>query len=207
MKTLYFVRHGESESNVGERFTDDETAPLTERGKRQAEALAERCMKLPIEAIIASPLQRTRETVEAISKRVSAPVEFSREFVERPIPASLHGLVRTDPEARRIRNEWEKGIFVDGNEFSEVKERAARALSLLEQRPESNMLIVTHGYFMRTILAYVLFGPSFTSSELGHIVKAIPNTEKSHISVFRYYEDGRDSPWKLWVWNDHAHLG
>jgi broad specificity phosphatase PhoE len=104
-------------------------------------------------------------------------------------------------------SEWENGLLVDEKEFSEVKDRASRALDLLEKRPESRILVVTHGYFMRTLLAYVLFGKSFTAEELGHIVKAIPNTEKSHISVFRYYEDGRENPWKLWVWNDHAHLG
>lgn len=207
MKTFYFVRHGESESNVGERYADDETAPLTERGRAQATALADRCTKLPIEAIFASPLERTRETATKISEKINIPIEFSRELVERPIPVELHGRLRKDEDTRKIMDEWENGILVDEQEFNDVKERAGRALALLEKRPESHVLVVTHGYFMRTILAHVIFGSSFTVTELGHIVCAIPNTEKSHLSVFRYYEDGRKNPWKLWVWNDHAHLG
>ena len=207
MKTFYFVRHGESESNVGERYADDETAPLTEKGRGQADALADRCAKLPIEVIFASPLARTKETATKISERINIPIEFSRELVERPIPSELHGRLRKDADTRKIMDEWENGILVDEQEFTDLKDRAGRALAMLEKRPESKIVVVTHGYFMRTILAYVIFGPSFTSEEFGHIVKAIPNTEKSHLSVFRYYEDGRENPWKLWIWNDHSHLG
>ncbi len=207
MKTFYFVRHGESESNVGEKFVDDEMAELTEKGRGQADALARRCQRLRIDAILASPLLRTKETAETISRSINIPVEYSRDFVERPVPSVLHGRLRKDEEASRILKEWEEGILMDTEEFSGVKERAARALACLESRPEDHVLVVTHGYFMRTILAHVIFGPSFNAHELGRIVRAIPNTEKSHISVFRYYEDGRENPWKLWVWNDHAHLG
>src|SRR4051812_32723762 len=111
MKTIYFVRHGESESNVGERYADDETAPLTEKGRSQAEALAERCAKLPIEAILASPLERTRETATKISDQIEIPIEFSRELVERPIPTELHGRLRKDADTRKIMDEWENGIL------------------------------------------------------------------------------------------------
>lgn len=96
MKTIYFVRHGESVANVGERFADDETASLTERGRGQAKAVAKRCAKLRIDAMIASPIQRTRETAIIISERIDKSIEFSEEFIERPIPISVRGHLRKD---------------------------------------------------------------------------------------------------------------
>ncbi|KKW24877.1 MAG: Phosphoglycerate mutase [Candidatus Kaiserbacteria bacterium GW2011_GWB1_52_6] len=207
MKTIYFVRHGESDANVGERFSDDETVSLTQRGRSQAEALAKRCAKLPIDAIISSTMPRASETAAIISEAIGMPFELSAEFTERPLPISMHGRLRTDEAARRILEGWGKKTTEEGDEFERLKDRAGRALTLLADRPESHILVVSHGFFMRMVLARVIFGEEFTSDELGHILRAIPSTEKSHISVFRYHEDGREDPWKLWVWNDHAHLG
>ncbi len=207
MKTIYFVRHGESDANVGERFADDETVSLTKRGRSQAEAVALRCAKLSLEAIISSTMRRASETAAIISEAIGMPFELSSEFIERPIPSSVHGRLRTDKEALRILEEWSKKTMGQGGEFAELKERAGRALALLAARSESRILVVSHGFFMRTVLARVIFGDSLTPKELGSIMRAIPTTEKTHISVFRYHEDGREDPWKLWVWNDHAHLG
>ena len=39
-RTLLLVRHGESEGNAARMFTGHSASPLTERGARQAEALA-----------------------------------------------------------------------------------------------------------------------------------------------------------------------
>jgi broad specificity phosphatase PhoE len=119
----------------------------------------------------------------------------------------VHGHLRKDEVVLRTMDEWGQGILKGGGEFEALKERTGRALTYLEERPESHILVVTHGFFMRALLARVIFGDSFTPEELGHITHAIPTTEKTHITVFHYHEDGRKDPWKLWVWNDHAHLG
>jgi len=67
--TLYFVRHGETDYNrnsiVQGRGVD---APLNERGRRQAEALARRFAAVPLDAIYASPLRRALETAEAVRR-------------------------------------------------------------------------------------------------------------------------------------------
>ncbi len=79
--TLVLLRHGESTYIVDGRFQGQADAPLTNHGRRQAAAAAERLAHadrppgLPIPAgpplaIVASPLGRTRETAEAVASAV-----------------------------------------------------------------------------------------------------------------------------------------
>ncbi|MDP2655923.1 MAG: histidine phosphatase family protein, partial [bacterium] len=80
-KTVYFVRHGQSEGNVGTVF-QPLNSPLTEKGREQAEYIAERAASLSFESVVSSPLTRARETAEAIAKRTKKSIEFSDLFVE-----------------------------------------------------------------------------------------------------------------------------
>ena len=67
MKTLYVLRHGntfdpgDTVRRVG-RGTD---LPLSASGRKQAEALA-RALEGGVDAVVSSPLRRTRETAEAL---------------------------------------------------------------------------------------------------------------------------------------------
>ena len=67
---LYLVRHGESFGNTGgdKDFTDDRRfdPPLTPRGERQAQLLAEYFSALPIDAIFSSGLRRSVHTAHEV---------------------------------------------------------------------------------------------------------------------------------------------
>ncbi len=101
MKTVYFVRHGQSEANASQGLQWPES-PLTEQGRSEARAVAERAQKLPVEAIVASPYARAKETAEIIGGKIGMPVEFSELFVERVKPSSLKERPHDDPDARNI---------------------------------------------------------------------------------------------------------
>jgi len=207
MKTVYLIRHGESEINVGSTFMHDDPPPLTPKGVHQAHAVAERCTRLPIDTIIASTMVRAQETAGIIGKRIGRRVEFSEEFVQRRQPSSLVGRGKNDEAGKAALEALEETYRTDTPEFRAIRERARRAFSLLEKRTERNILVVTHGFFMRTLFAYVLFGSKLTPNELGKVTLAIPSTANTHISVFRFDEADSEAPWRIWVWNDHAHLG
>lgn len=69
-KTVYFVRHGQSESNVARAAADPDVdtnpkfldAKLTEHGRNQASALRNLVSAWNVELVIASPLTRTLQT-------------------------------------------------------------------------------------------------------------------------------------------------
>ena len=63
--SVYLIRHGESAFNVGAPHPRDPLifdAPLTQRGKMQAERAREAVLKLGINAVICSPLTRAIQT-------------------------------------------------------------------------------------------------------------------------------------------------
>ncbi len=64
-----FLRHGESVGNVESRWQGQSDYPLTEKGRAQARALAERWKKedVKFDLIITSTLARAQETAEIVA--------------------------------------------------------------------------------------------------------------------------------------------
>ncbi|HUD04137.1 MAG TPA: histidine phosphatase family protein [Candidatus Paceibacterota bacterium] len=209
MKKVYFIRHGESEGNAGPIRQTKET-PLTKKGKSQASIVAERCVKLPLEFIVCSSMNRAKETAEIILGKISKPIEYSDLFIERRRPSEVLGKPKNDPAALEAEKEIEEKFqipgfkFSDEENFEDLKRRAKKALEYLERRPEETILVVTHGFFMRIIMAYVVFGDKLTGEECVRFIQKF-HMENTGITVLGY--DGKsNSPWWLWIWNDHAHL-
>jgi len=213
MKKIYFVRHGESEGNAGPIRQGPET-PLTETGRSQAGLIAERCAKLPLETIIASTMKRAKETAEIIAEKTKLSIESSALFVERKRPSVTIGKPKDDPESLAIEGEYQNKFYLsderhsDEENFDDLKQRAKEALTYLASRPEENILVVTHGLFLRIIIAYATLGESLSGEECRGFIRTF-HTENTGLTVLVYEtrDDPKISPWWLWVWNDHAHLG
>jgi broad specificity phosphatase PhoE len=70
---LYFVRHGESQGNIDNIFAGPGyPAPLTRKGRSQALAAGRDILsrKLKIDHIVASPMERAKETAEIIAATI-----------------------------------------------------------------------------------------------------------------------------------------
>ena len=67
MPTVILVRHGRTAANAGGVLAGwTPGVHLDDAGRAQATALAARLAPVPLSAIITSPLERTRETAEAL---------------------------------------------------------------------------------------------------------------------------------------------
>jgi broad specificity phosphatase PhoE len=64
---IYLVRHGATELTAEDRFAGAMDVPLSEEGRRQVAALAERLRCDTLDAIYASPMGRTLETARIIA--------------------------------------------------------------------------------------------------------------------------------------------
>ena len=211
MKTVYLVRHGESTTNVGGPILGAAT-PLTNNGRAQAVTVAERCTRIPIDVIISSTHVRARETAEAVSAKVSKPIEFSDLFVEWD--RGSHRIGRSVDDTQ-LKNE-EKAIFehfvepgwraADEENFEDLNERAASALTYLENRVESSILVAGHGLFTRILVGRAVMGEDFTGRDCLHFLRAF-KTENTGISVLQFDSPSGAQRWNLVTWNDHAHLG
>lgn len=211
-KTVYLVRHGQSVGNVEPVFQAP-NSPLSDRGRNQAESIARRVSRLSAEALIASPFQRAKETAEIIAKVFKKQIEFSDLFIERVKPTSINGKPYTDEKVNTIWREWEKSLYTpgmrveDGENFDDLIVRADRALEFLEGRKEQTLVVVTHGYILRTIVARVLLDGALSAEAFKNFQHSTV-MENTGITALRYHSVLEDVPhWRLWIYNDHAHLG
>lgn len=211
MKTVYFVRHGESEGNAGPYFQGLES-PLTEVGRQQALVIVDRCSKLSVGLLVASPAKRTKETAIAISKQINKPIEWSELFLERRRPSEIVGKRKDDSAIKTIEDSWflsmtEGSARVgDGETFSELMGRVDAALEFLRSKTEQHILVVTHGFFLRTLLGRVLFGQSFTGADLKRVIAGF-RTENTGITVISDDSWLPETKWRIRSFNNHAHLG
>ncbi|MDO8569367.1 MAG: histidine phosphatase family protein [bacterium] len=211
---IYFVRHGESEGNVGP-FVQGPEEPLTKDGIEQAQLIAQRFQSISVDIILSSPEERAKETAEIISAEINKPVEFNDLLVEFIKPSVIIKKLKKDPEVKEIKKLLKDNFHVSGwkhsdeENFEDFKKRAVNLLNYLTSRKEKSIVIATHGIFMRMIVATVIIGQELTSQDYWKffVTLALDNTG---ITVLKSNDNElyADAPkWELITWNDHAHLG
>ena len=78
-----FLRHGESEANLLEVFSNRGWKhPLTQNGRRQVEKLAEALHHCGVVAIYTSPLRRAVESAQILGERLMLPCDIEPALVE-----------------------------------------------------------------------------------------------------------------------------
>ena len=110
LKTVYLVRHGQSEHNVTPVFQSQDVK-LSDAGREQARLIAERVSDLDIDTLIASPLPRTMETAQIIGKAIGKDLNTSAILVERITPTSIEGKPYEDVESNKLWREWEANFY------------------------------------------------------------------------------------------------
>ena len=143
--TLFLVRHGETVDNARQIMQGQTQGCLNERGRKQAQQVARRLADEPIDAVVASDLQRAIQTAEII--------------------AAPHGLsVSTTPLLRE--RDWGsftgrfipdlKGVVWPDDIESEPKllQRAADFLQCITTTyPGKRVVAVGHGIMNKAVLA------------------------------------------------------
>ncbi|HXH58834.1 histidine phosphatase family protein [Iamia sp.] len=94
---ILLVRHGESTWNATGRWQGQADPPLTDRGRDQARSAAARLP--PVAAVVASDLQRARETALILAEPQERAVTVDEVLRERDAGA-FSGLTRADIHAR-----------------------------------------------------------------------------------------------------------
>jgi broad specificity phosphatase PhoE len=158
--TILLARHGESDWNAARRWQGHADRPLTERGRAQALALAERLRSVPLEAVYASDLRRARQTAEAVAERQGLEVTVLPELREVDV-GTWSGLTRTEAEARfpdGFRRWLDGGPgWEDGETYEDMSKRVERAVQrIAAERPDERVLVVAHGGPIRAVHALAL---------------------------------------------------
>ncbi|MBV8455131.1 MAG: histidine phosphatase family protein [Acetobacteraceae bacterium] len=136
---------------------------LNERGRAQAQALAEELAAHAIAAVVSSPLERTRETAEAIAKPHGLVVDIEPGLTEIDCGQwtgmsfeAMHG----DPVWREF-NTFRSTLCPPGGETMLAAQlRAMEVVMRLRERwPGQELVVVTHGDVVKVVLAHFLGVP------------------------------------------------
>jgi broad specificity phosphatase PhoE len=211
-KIVYFARHGESENNA-KGLRQGAEGGLSERGREQAAFLGERFRNSNIEAIIASPYERTQETAKAISAGLKTPlaVETSHLLAERRNPSDIIGRPADDPEVSKIVDMVDRSFHeddfrhLDEENFSDLKLRARELLEWIDRRPEHHLVLVTHRIFLKFVVSYIERGENFHAHDFAKL-DYLNTVHPAAVTICEYDPregDKENQGWKMLVWDDY----
>ena len=182
---LYLVRHGEQLD--AEHGLPD--GPLSPRGRRQAEALAERLGGIPFDAAWHSPLQRASETAKIVAAKMPA--------LEPEPSALLFDCIPSGPAAETPSAYDPFFRSVTDEEIDAGRAQMADAVAeyLRSSREDRHELLITHNFVIGWFVREVLGAPDWRWVSI--------NQANCGLTVLSQ-KPGR--PWSLVAHNDLAHL-
>jgi probable phosphoglycerate mutase len=162
---LLLVRHGESRFNAEGRVQGPLDVPLSDLGRRQAAAVAQRLADEPLDAIVASPLTRALETALAIAARHELAIETDDRLKEIHA-GSFQGLTHAEmaarfPEEERRWTAREADFRIPGGETRrELAVRGRAALEAIRESGRRYVAVVAHGGVLTAALKSLLEIPA-----------------------------------------------
>lgn len=154
------VRHAQSVANREGIVQGHLDSPLSDIGRRQAEALAGalRAEAAHFDRVVSSPLLRARQTAEILAARLQLGLRLDPLWMERDLGrgqgmALAAFLAEASP--RSARSPFEPA-YESGESAWDLHGRAARALQSLIAGPPGDYLIVSHGGILNAALRVVL---------------------------------------------------
>ncbi len=162
MTLFHLLRHGERQQSrvLAGRMPG---VGLSERGRAEIAAVAERLTGEDIAALYASPLQRTRETAEIVGERLGLPIEFRDELIELDFgewTGATFDAIRADPRWQAWSTQRSLARIPGGESMRQVQRRAVEALfEIGERHGDEAIVLVSHGDVIRSVLVFALGMP------------------------------------------------
>jgi broad specificity phosphatase PhoE len=194
------IRHGETEWNALGREQGQLDSPLTARGLKQAEAIADRLRSMSFSALYSSDLGRALHTAEIVARATGASIEVDAGLRERHT-GIFQGLTKAQMEAQypgeysAYRSDPYAYQVPGGESGQQRTERSVRLMNVLADRhADETIVIITHGGFLMGFFEHVLGLAPGNSWRF-----------KRQNGAFNLFDrDG--SVWSLETWNDTSHL-
>ncbi|MFG3228719.1 bifunctional RNase H/acid phosphatase [Kitasatospora sp. NPDC048194] len=202
--TLVLLRHGETPLTPEKRFsgsggTDPE---LSDKGRWQAERAAEAlAARGSIQAVVASPMRRTRQTAETVAARLGLEVRYEEGLREVDF-GDWEGLTFAEVHERYPADlaAWLGSAKArptgSGESFATLTHRAGLARDkILARYPGKTVLVVSHVSPIKTLVRLALGAPPDSMYRM--------ELSAASLCAVQYYADGNAS---LRLLNDTSHL-
>jgi probable phosphomutase (TIGR03848 family) len=162
MPLFLLIRHGENEyTKTGRLAGRLPGVHLNEKGRAQAQALAEKITGAPVKAIYSSPLERALETAEPIAKALGLEVIPRDGLLETDIGEwqgkKLKGLGRLKVW-KAVQSAPSLVRFPAGESFAQTQHRIVQEIETLRRQHEPKDLVVcvSHSDPIKLAVAYYL---------------------------------------------------
>jgi broad specificity phosphatase PhoE len=189
-RTFYLIRHGQTDWNVVYRWQGHTDIPLNDIGREQARRLGQHLLNVPIDRAISSDSTRAYETAQLALGGRDLPITTDpawREFHA----GILEGKTWTEIQAEHadcvtgMNTDFYGYVFPGGESRGAMQTRALAAFQkLLDDGQGENILIVSHGMTIRTVLAGLF------PDTIKHPMTDISRVENTSLSIIRQTPDG-----------------
>ncbi|HJU18301.1 MAG TPA: histidine phosphatase family protein [Stellaceae bacterium] len=188
MTIFYLIRHGEH-TLLGRRLVGRMSGVgLSERGREEARWLAGRLAEERIDALYASPMQRTRETAAIIAEALNLAIGCREDVIELDYgewTGASFDSVRGDPRWQPWNQSRSIATLPGGESMRAVQQRIVAALfDLHAAHPDARVAIVSHGDVIRAALLFALGMPLDFYSRI-EVAPASINTIRLETSTIR----------------------
>jgi probable phosphomutase (TIGR03848 family) len=162
--TVILLRHGRTTANTGGILAGwTPGVQLDETGAAQVHAVGERLAAVPLAAIVSSPLERCRQTAEAVAARRELTVQHDDRLGEARYGdwtgRALKDLVK-EPLWKVVQQHPSAAVFPgpEGEGLAQTQARAVAAVRAwnAELGPDAVWLACSHGDVIKAILADAL---------------------------------------------------
>jgi probable phosphomutase (TIGR03848 family) len=158
MTTLFLIRHGLTAVTGKTLYGRTPGVPLDDRGRAQAEVLADRLAPVRLTAVYSSPLDRCVETMAPLAVSQRLDVVTREGLIEMDVGAWTG---RSLAQVRRTRM-WKDVIhhpsqfrFPDGESFVDAQSRAlAEVHAIAARHPRGRIAVGSHGDIIRMLVAH-----------------------------------------------------
>lgn len=160
MKTIYFIRHAQSEANLKDILASRQDYPLTDKGRADAEAIAAEFKAIAeLDRIVCSPLLRAQQTAEPIARAFGLDVETDERIIEQELgifSGMTYAELEDRPDYMHERSKrWNWVPDGGGESYEMIAQRLEPFFQSLEKMEGYRILFVTHAVTMRLIKAHL----------------------------------------------------
>ena len=176
---IYIIRHGESTSDVKEKYDGDYDDHLTGKGLKEAEMIAKKLLDSKIQIIFSSSKIRAIETSEIIKNILKCKIVIAEDFNEQDIYGAYPELSKnqSEEEYRRLGEIMaNRDTTMEGVEtYLHFKNRITEYFSKITNEDYQTIAIVTHGGPIRCIFRDILKMREFKKIDNGAIIELEKN--------------------------------
>lgn len=157
---IFIIRHGETTSDIENRYGGDYDDHLTERGKTQAGELAVKLSGRGIRKIFSSPLIRAVETLEILNNSLDCEQQIVEELRERNSYGVLTGMKKEEarrhyPDLTRQAQDYHNTIE-GGESYDDFLARVKHAYEQISNVPHESIAVISHGGLIKCLFRDVL---------------------------------------------------